>query len=161
LARRIWSILKLKPALDVLDLTVPYVKQTKNPEGTVSHNLGFISADKLRADERPGQAERGALGAETCITVLAHPDTRLAMAPITSAYMKAVLAVLILAAIAAPSVTLAGNKPSSFVPHQRSGPHVYGSPVQPAGHASKSTRHVRAPKKAAAREPLVPKGIAN
>jgi hypothetical protein len=75
--------------------------------------------------------------------------------------MRAAFAILILAVIVAPSVTLAGNKTSSFVPHQRSGSHVYGSPLQPAGRAAKNSRHSRTPKRPAAREPLVPKGIVN
>jgi hypothetical protein len=67
---------------------------------------------------------------------------------------KFAISVLVVAMLAQPAPSIAGNKPAdcgaqpaSFVPHPRTRHHVYGSPIGPAivGHA-KSSHHKHAPK---------------
>ena len=47
-----------------------------------------------------------------------------------------------------PALSVADDKPSSFVPHPHTNQHVYGAPIQPAlvGH-TKTSHHKHAPKK--------------
>jgi hypothetical protein len=61
---------------------------------------------------------------------------------------KFAIAVLAAAALVQPVLSVAGDKPSSFVPHPHSNNHVYGSPIQPAivGRA-KISHHSNAPRK--------------
>jgi hypothetical protein len=58
-------------------------------------------------------------------------------------------AMIVLAAVLVqPAPSVAGDKPSSFVPHPHTNHHVYGAPIQPAlvGH-TKTSHHQHAPKK--------------
>jgi hypothetical protein len=58
-------------------------------------------------------------------------------------------AITVLAAVLVqPALSVAGDKPSSFVPHTHTNHHVYGAPIEPAlvGHA-KTSHHKHAPKK--------------
>ena len=58
-------------------------------------------------------------------------------------------AITVLAAVfVQPALSVAGDKPSSFVPHPHTNHHVYGAPIEPAlvGHA-KTSHHKPAPKK--------------
>jgi hypothetical protein len=52
--------------------------------------------------------------------------------------MKVALMVLATAALVQASLSVAADKPTSYVPHPHSS-HVYGAPIQPAilGHAKK------------------------
>jgi hypothetical protein len=58
-------------------------------------------------------------------------------------------AITVLAAVLVqPALSVAGDKPSSFVPHPHTNHHVYGAPIEPAlvGH-TKTSHHKHAPKK--------------
>ena len=61
---------------------------------------------------------------------------------------KFAIAVLAASMLAKPVLSIAGDKPASYVPHAHAKHHVYGSPIGPAiaGHARKS-HHQHAPKK--------------
>jgi hypothetical protein len=57
-------------------------------------------------------------------------------------------AITVLAAILVqPAVSVAGDKPSSFVPHPHTNNHVYGAPIQPALVGHRKTSHHKHPPK--------------
>ena len=58
-------------------------------------------------------------------------------------------AMIVLAAVLVqPALSVAGDKPSSFVPHPHTNNHVYGAPIQPALVGHRKTSHYKhAPKK--------------
>jgi hypothetical protein len=63
-------------------------------------------------------------------------------------------AITVLAAVTLlqPALSVAGDKPNSYVPHPHTNHHVYGAPIQPAivGYA-KTSHHKHAPKKRSSR----------
>jgi hypothetical protein len=61
---------------------------------------------------------------------------------------KFAIAILAVVSLVQPALSVAGDKPSSYVPHPHTNHHVYGAPIQTPilGH-TKASHHKPTPKK--------------